>query len=320
MPERFLVFHTPQYEYFARGLCSHEGFSPGEIERITFPDGENYKRSSDYVRGRNVILVGGTVDDSETLELFDIACGLIYDGADTLMMIVPYFGYSTMERAVKPGEFVIAKNRALLLSAIPRARRCNEILLVDLHTAGTVHYFEGHLRPYHLYTKRLMMKLISSFEDFDNVVLASTDAGRAKWVENLAEALDVPAAFAYKKRVSGDETKIRGINADVAGRHVVIYDDMIRTGGSLINAGEAYKEAGATKLTALAGHGVLPGDAIGKIERSGLFEQVITTDTHPHAVALAKTNSFLKIRSVIPDIGDFLRNREAYGAAAFLDT
>src|SRR5262249_49923188 len=127
-------------------------------------------------------------------------------------------------------------------------------------------------------------------------VLASTDAGRAKWVEKLAKETGVPPAFAYKSRIDGSNVESRGINGPVKGRVVTIYDDMIRTGGSLIEAGKGYKEAGALAIYAIATHGVLPGDSLAKLEASGLFQGIVCTDSHPRAQALNGTTRFLTVK------------------------
>jgi ribose-phosphate pyrophosphokinase len=226
-----------------------------------------------------------------------------------------------MERAVQPGEIVTAKTRAVLLSSIPQARFSNEIVMIDLHTGGIPHYFEDHIRPYHLSAKNVIAAILGELES-PNKVLASTDAGRAKWVENLANEIGIDAAFVYKRRFDGENTAIRGINANVEGRHVVIYDDMIRTGGSLIKAAQAYEEAGAARLTAITTHGVLPGNALERIRESGLFDHVFLTDTHPRALELeaGEANGFLQIRSIVPELARFLQNREDYGANGYLHT
>lgn len=281
-----LIFSTPNYQYFADALCRLPQFQPGSLITNRFPDKEKYYRFDRPVQGCHAILVGGTVNDSDTLELFDLACGLIYHGIEKLTLAMPYYGYATMERATEAGEVVMAKTRAQLFSAIPIARTCNEVVLLDLHTDGISYYFEGQIRPYHLQGHQLIADTLRAQFILDNCVVASTDAGRAKWVEHLANLLDTPAAFVYKRRSSGSATEIRGINADVSNKHVIIYDDMIRTGGSLIKAAQVYKDAGATQVTAISTHGVLPEDALQRIHASGLLEKVIVTDSHPQAVSL----------------------------------
>src|SRR6185436_10356359 len=109
-------------------------------------------------------------------------------------------------------------------------------------------------------------------------VLGATDAGRAKWVQSLARGLGVEPAFVYKSRDPGSGSlTVTGINADVRGREVVLYDDMIRTGSSLLQAGRAYLAAGATKVHAIASHLVLPDDSLDKLRAAGVFEHIIGT-------------------------------------------
>jgi ribose-phosphate pyrophosphokinase len=229
-----------------------------------------------------------------TLELYDLACGLVMYGAYRMRMVIPYFGYSTMERSTKPGEIVTAKTRARLLSSIPAASRGTQVFLLDLHMGGIAHYFEGGIRSIHVYGKPLTTAAARRLGGSD-FVLASTDAGRAKWVESLAKDLQVDAAFVYKRRTSGSETEITGVSANVSGRKVVIYDDMIRTGGSLLAAAKVYKDAGAVSIDAIATHGLFPGDSLAKIRNTGLLGRVVTTDSHPRAVSLA--SEFLEVDS-----------------------
>ena len=277
-----LIFSLPGYEPLAQELVWQLDGEAGKVDRREFPDGERYQRLACSVLGRHVILVGGTIDDSATLAMYDLACALVKYGAQRLDMVVPYFGYSTMERAILPGEVVTAKTRARLFSAIPPASANNHILLLDLHSEGIAHYFEGGLTAFHMYAKPALIPIIRRLGG-DNFVLGSTDAGRAKWVESLANDLNVDAAFILKRRISATETRVTAMNANVAGRCVVIYDDMIRTGGSLLNAAKAYRDAGATRMVACCTHGVFPPGAFARLKDSGVFDAIVATDTHPNA-------------------------------------
>lgn len=302
-----IIISTGRYTYLRDRLQEHDDFELHSVESKIFPDGEQYHCIAGDVEDRDVILVGGTIDDTETLELFDLGCALVQCGAKSLTLVIPYFGYSTMERAVKHGEVIKGKTRAVLLSAIPHAGRGNRIVLLDLHTEGLPYYFDPAVRPVHLYAKPVILEAARQLGG-DNFVLASTDAGRAKWVESLALDLGVPAAFVYKQRLSGTDTKITGINADVNGRHVIVYDDMIRTGGSLINAAKAYRDAGATEVSVLATHGLFSGDGLTRLRKSGLINKVVVTDTHPNAVNLQ--DDFLEVHSIAPLLIHQLRKGE----------
>lgn len=298
-----LLYHTIAYSDLGRRLADAASLDLGSIEHREFPDGEHYRRVITPPGGKDVVLVGGTIDDASTLEIYDLGCSLVRHGARSLTFVIPYFGYSTMERAVKPGEVVTAKNRARLLSAIPMAEVGNRLVLVDLHAPGIPYYFEGNLHPFHLYAKPIILDSARELGGSD-FVLASTDAGRAKWVESLANNLGVDASFIFKRRLDGERTEVMAMNARVEGRRVVIYDDMIRTGSSLIEAARSYREAGASAVCAIATHGVFPGDSLDRIRASGQIEKIVTTDTHPRARQLE--GEFLKVHSIASVIAAFL--------------
>jgi ribose-phosphate pyrophosphokinase len=298
-----LLFSTQRYEYLKEKLLTNGLFGNGKIDRKVFPDGEHYLRIQTPVNQEDVVLIGGTISDADTLELYDLANGFVKYGARSLTIIIPYFSYSTMERAVQDGEIVTAKTRAMLFSSIPNATYGNRIVLMDLHSEGIPHYFEGGIRPVHLYCKDLIKEAATELYGH-NFILASTDAGRAKWVESLANDMGVEAAFIFKKRMSGNETKITGINADVQGRNVIIYDDMIRTGGSLLQAAAAYKAAGAARLSVITTHGIFAKNSFQRLVDSQLFDMIYCTDSHPNALNIEHKQ--LKIKSIAPILQKYL--------------
>ncbi len=300
MKEAPLLFSLPSYAQLARRLTKKSGCTAGEIEIRKFPDGERYLRILSEARGRRTVLLGGTTDDAATLDLFDLASGLVAAGSRELTILLPYFGYSTMERSVRPGEVVKAKVRARLFSAIPLAPYGNRIVLLDLHSEGIPFYFEGGISPLHLYAKSLILATAKRVGG-TQAVLGCVDAGRAKWVESLANDLGVSVGFVYKRRSSGRKTEVSGINVSVKGKRVVLYDDMIRTGGSVIQAARAYQEAGATSISLISTHGLFTDNGLKRLRDSGVIERVFCTDSHPNAVAALATASakgFLEVLSI----------------------
>jgi len=269
---------------FAQRLARELDVPLSSVDRQRFPDGEDYLRFALEQRldllEQDVVLVGATESSRTIDEMYRLGCTAVKGGARTLILAIPYFGYSTMERAVKPGEVVSAKTVARQLSAIPRAARGNWVLLMDLHASGIVHYFEGDVVALELYAEPTLVAAIQQL-NLPNLCLASTDMGRAKWVEVFANRLHAPVALIHKKRLSGSETKINAVVGEVAGKNVVIYDDMIRTGGSLIQAAEAYLQEGAVSVHAAATHLVLPPGTVERLEAAPL-QGILGTDTHPH--------------------------------------
>lgn len=277
-----LLFAIPSYAYLEPAFMAAGEFEPGVTERKTFPDGERYLRIVTDLVDRDVVLLGGTPTDADWLEVFDLACGIVRGGARSLWIVMPYFGYSTMERAVLPGEVVVAKTRARLVSAIPSPEGGTHLFLFDLHTDGIEFYLDDRLLARHVYGAPLITaKIAERMQGSTDFVLGACDAGRAKWVQSLARDLRVEPAFVYKRRDPNGSTAVTGVNADVKGREVVVYDDMIRTGSSLVQAGRAYLAAGATRVHAIASHLVLPNDALDRVRATGVFASIMGTDSHP---------------------------------------
>jgi len=289
-----MIYATHSYAELASRVAALARLPIGEVETRLFPDGERYLRLVSDPASQDVVLLGGTVSEPETLELYDLACGVVEAGARSLALVIPYFGYSTMERATRPNEVVTAKNRARLLSSIPGPPWGSRVLLLDLHTEGIPFYFEGSLRPVQLSAARV---ILACLKRLGAEVVACTDAGRAKWVERFANDLDIGAAFVFKRRKE-DRLEVTAVSAQVAGKRVVIYDDLIRSGASLLAAARAYREAGAASLAAVATHGVFPDDAVERLRKSALLDTLVVTDSHPRAVALR--SDFVEVISIAP--------------------
>lgn len=290
-----LVVSIPSYAALAARIAAVAGWPLGSVERKTFADGEVYQRLETPVRGREVVLVAGTATDADTLLAYDLACAVVHWGAHRLSWVCPYFGYMTMERSVRSGEAVTAKTRAALISAVPRSPLGNRVVLLDLHAPGIPHYFGDDVRAFHVYGKELVFEAARAFGGED-LVLAAPDAGRAKWVQSLANELGVDVALAYKRRAPDGKVRLTGVDAKVAGRTVVIYDDMVRTGGTLIEAAQAFRAGGATRVFAVATHLVLPGQATERLLSDGVLDGLAGTDSHPRALEVRHPR--LAVRSV----------------------
>lgn len=311
MSSKKFIFSTKAYEPLVNDLLALSLapalFEKGEVERREFADGEDYLRITSRVTTRDAVLVGGTVSDEDTLELYDFACGLVSSGVHRLWIVIPYYGYSTMERSTKPGEIVKAKTRARLLSSIPLPGSGAQVVMLDLHVDSVAHYFEGSMQSVHIQGQDILLDMIRSLSTDGNYVLASTDAGRAKQVEKLANILKVPASFVFKKRNDDGTTEVTAVSAGVRDKHVIIYDDMIRTGGSLINAAKAYKDAGAARISVVSTHGIFAFDAVEKLHACGLIDVVLVTDSHSNA--RKKQSAFIRVASIAPLLADFLSNQ-----------
>jgi ribose-phosphate pyrophosphokinase len=267
-----ILFNTEKYKYLADELPHKKG----NLVRKKFDDGEHYIRIDTKLEDEDVYILGGTISDHDTMDIYDLACACVMYGAKSLHLVIPYFGYSTMERAVKGGEVVKAKTRARLLSSIPKATEGNYIHLFDVHSEGIVHYFEDGLKSRMMSSDSLFSDIIKQYPE---AVLASPDAGRAKTVETLASKFNRDVALVLKRR-DGNKISHTAINADVEGKNVIIYDDMIRSGNTLIAAAKAYKSNGAKRIIVLSSHGLFTNH---KLLDTELIEHFYVTNSHPNS-------------------------------------
>lgn len=252
------------------------------LERKTFPDGETYLRFTQSTHNGHLILVGNTNDDTVLVEMHALAWQAVHDGVAKITVVIPYFGYSTMERATKEGEVVRAKTQAVLLSHLPKPPQGIHIVVCDLHSEGIPHYFEQGIKVTHLYAQSLFVRYLSE-RNIPKLVLGTADSGRIKWVESYAKELNVEMAFILKRRDDATHTEIQGVGgASVRGKTVFLFDDMIRTGGSIAKAVETYKKAHAREVIVGTTHLILtrkqPALVLKRIAQAGA-SCIVTTDT-----------------------------------------
>jgi ribose-phosphate pyrophosphokinase len=259
-----------------RKVAENLGIPFSEMIRQQFADGEQYHAFPRSVAGKDLIIIGATHDSSAHQELLDLIQGGIYYNASSVNVVIPYLGYSTMERA-KPGSNEIPKG-ITRTRQIFRARP-NFVAFVDLHSEAVLHAHGGDISTTHIWTDSLVIKKIqeSGLRDY---VLVSPDYGFSKRVARLAGKLDCPHTAADKDRYDKDKTIISQVSSVVKGKNVIICDDMIRTGGSILQTAERCLQAGAKDVAVMATHLVMAGQARKRFENSSV-SKVIGSDTYP---------------------------------------
>ncbi len=273
------------------------GFS--EMIRERFADGETYHAFPEEVAGKVLIIVASTHNESSHQELMDLIQGGRYFNAASVNVVIPYLGYSTMERA-KRGSFEIPKG-------VTRTRQIfrahpDFVAFVDLHSEAVLHAHGGDVSTKHIWTGELVMEHLRQM-DLGEYVLVSPDYGFSKQVAKLASILGCPHTAADKDRYDTDKTIVSQISSVVKGKTAVICDDMIRTGGSIIQTAERCKEAGATQIVVLATHLVMAGEARQHFLDSNI-SKVIGSDTYPGRVS----DDLLEVYSVAPLLAGVLKD------------
>lgn len=304
MPRKTFVMSTAESGYLADMIAySLDINNRLSTDRRTFGDGEHYYRievgdQADLV-GNNVVIVGSTHSDDATHEIYRIGCALANYGTRRRIFVNPFFGYSTMERAVHAGEVVTAKTQARHFSSIPNSGLGNIFLLLDTHSEGLVHYFEGDCVRMELHAEELLKEEITKL-GLSNFMFASADLGRPRLVQRLAAHFKTNIALISKTR-SFEETKILDVIGDVTGKDVIIYDDMTRSAKTLVDAAKAYLARGATSVYAVLSHFALNNPGVVDVLVNSPIVKVITTNSHPMSQQVLVHDSD---KFVVTDVSD----------------
>lgn len=268
-----------------------------EMLRRRFADGEGYHAFPRSISGKHLIIIGATHTDYSYQELLDLIQGGRYWNAASINVIIPYLGYSTMERA-KPYSHEIPKG-ITRTRQIFRARP-DFVAFVDLHSEAVLHAHAGEVSTLHVWTDSLAVEKIQA-TGLSDFVLVSPDYGFSKRVARLASMLDCPHTAADKDRYDTDKTIVGQISSVVQGRTAIVCDDMIRTGGSIIQTAERCLDAGAADVVVMATHLVMAGDSRQRFEDSPILK-VIGSDTYPGR----KSDDLLEVYSVAPLLAEIL--------------
>jgi len=269
----------------------------GAVEKKRFVDGEIYHAFPADISGKDVVIVGATHDDEAHQELLDLIDGSRYMNANTVNVVIPYLGYSTMEQS-KPDIYEIPKG-ITRTRQIFRARP-DFAAFIDLHSEAVLHAHCGDVQTKHILTNNLVVAKIRE-SDLRDYVLVSPDYGRSKWVARLASQLNASHTAADKDRYAMDKTMVGQVASVVKGKTAVICDDMIRTGGSIIQTAARCLEAGARDAVLMATHLVMAGDARRKMEDNGI-RKIIGSDTFPGV----SSDELLDVYSVAPLVVEVL--------------
>jgi ribose-phosphate pyrophosphokinase len=273
---------------------------PVSSMRITrFADGEYDVKIAESVRGADVFLIQPTCQPvSENLiQLFIILDALRRASAGRITAVIPYYGYARKEKKTQARDPISAK----LMADIITLAGANRVIALDLHADAIQGFFD--IPVDHLTAEKLIVEYIRKLR-LPNPVIVSPDIGGAKRVGDVARHLDLPIAFAYKRRPKDDVVSDQRVVGEVDGMDAVIVDDLIATGGTLVGVSKALRAEGATSVRVLATHGVLASDAVEKLVDSPI-EEVVITDSIP--LPPDKQNAKIKVLSVAPLLAEAIR-------------
>lgn len=297
-PDDIIILSNEASEPLARKIAAQLDIPFTRVHKKFFTDGEIYHAFPRDISGKHVTIIGATHNDVSLQELIDLIDGCRYYRAKRVNVVVPYLGYSTMEQA-KPDLNEIPKG-ITRTRQIYRARP-DYVAFIDLHSQAVLHAHRGDVQTQHITTSSLIVEKIRELR-LDDLVLVSPDYGRSKWVARLAGMLNVPHTAADKDRFAMDKTMVSQVASVVDGKIAVICDDMIRTGGSIIQTAQRCREAGARQTILFATHLVLAGKSRERFREHGI-SKIIGADTYPGV----ESDDLLDIFSVAPLVADALK-------------
>jgi ribose-phosphate pyrophosphokinase len=261
-----------------------------------FADMEIFVEIQENVRGADVFIVQSTSfpANDHLMELLIIIDALRRASARRITAVVPYFGYARQDR--KPGARTPIS--AKLVANLITHAGADRVMTLDLHAGQIQGFFD--IPTDNLYASPVMVRDIRERFDLAKIMVVSPDVGGVVRARGLAKRINAPLAIIEKRRERAGESEVMNVIGEVAGHTCVLVDDIVDSGGTLVNAADALLEQGASDVFAYISHGVLSGGAVARINASRLKELVITDSIQPtKAVQEAKNIRVLSIDTLI---------------------
>ncbi len=283
----------------ARKITEYLGIPLGKMEIRSFSDGEAYVKVNESVRGRDIFLLQPTSPPaSENLmELLIMIDAFQRASAGRITAVIPYYGYARQDRKDQPRVPITSKLVANLITVA----KADRVLTMDLHVDQIHGFFD--IKIDHLFAASIIIEYFKK-KNLKDLIVLSPDVGGLRRARAYARRLVIPLAFVDKRRPVADEAEIINIVGKIKGKQILIVDDMIDTGGTLLIATNTLLEKGATAVYASCTHAVFSGEAYEKINASPLKEMVVT-DTIP--LNSKRTKNKIKVLSVAPLLGEAIK-------------
>ncbi len=268
------IFSCRATRYLADKIAKEYGAPLGQSDVTLFSDGEFRTSYEENIRGNDLFIIQSTFPPADNLfELLLMIDAAKRASARKIIAVIPYFGFARQDRKDKPRVPITSKLVANLLTAAGVSR----IITVDLHADQIQGFFETPVD--HLQASSFFVPYLRSL-NIDSLMFASPDTGGTRRASVYAKIFGTGFAICYKQRSKPNVVDQMQLIGDVEGKNVVLLDDILDTGNTMIKAAELILDQGAKSVRAVVTHPVLSGNAIDRIEKSRLTE-LIVSDTIP---------------------------------------
>ena len=266
-----------------------------------FADMEIFVEIQDNMRGEDVYVVQSTSypANDNLMELLIILDALKRASARRVTAVIPYFGYARQDRKPGPRTPISAKLVADLITKAGAQR----VLTLDLHAAQIQGFFD--IPTDNLFAAPVMVRDIEQRYEPDNLMVVSPDVGGVVRARGLAKRISAPLAIVDKRRERPNDSEVMNVIGDVKGKRCILVDDIIDSGGTLVNAADALLKQGATEVMAYITHGVLSHGAVARIAGSAIKTLVITDSIQPTEAVRVASN--IRVLSIAPLMAEAIR-------------
>jgi ribose-phosphate pyrophosphokinase len=294
------VFSGNAHPELAQDICRYMEMPMGDVEVFEFSNENIFVRFRENIRARDVFIVQTMTSPVNTriMELFIMIDAARRASAGRITAVVPYYPYGRSDKKDQPRVPITAR----LIANFLEAAGADRLLTVDLHAGQIQGFFNIPV------DELTALSLLAGFfkeKSIPNLTVVATDVGGAKGARRMADRLDAPLAIVEKRRL-GNEEKVEALTiiGEVEGRTVLIVDDEVLTGSTLVTTAATVTNHGATAVYSSATHPILSGDAVERIERAPIKELVFT-DTIP--IPPEKKLPNFTILSLAPLLGEAIR-------------
>ncbi len=294
-PSNVKIFSGTASKYLAKEIAECYGTPLGQTALLQFSDGEFQPSFEETVRGSDVFIVQSTLPPSDNLfELLLMIDAAKRASARQIVAVMPYFGFARQDRKDKPRVSIGAKLIANLLTAAGVTR----IMTMDLHADQIQGFFDVPVD--HLFASAIFLPYIKSL-NLENVTFASPDTGGTRRAGAYAKHFNAEMVICYKQRKKANVIESMTLIGDVAGKDVILIDDLVDTAGTITAAANMMVEKGAKSVRAMCPHPVLSGKAYERINNSALTELVVC-----NTIPLKQESDKIKVLSVAELFADVI--------------
>mmetsp|Transcript_9143 Transcript_9143/g.22523 ORF Transcript_9143/g.22523 Transcript_9143/m.22523 type:complete len:345 (-) Transcript_9143:140-1174(-) len=290
-PKKKYLYYCPQMAELAASIAQQQSslkIELGEISWKRFPDGfpNVFVEGAETIRGKHVAFLASFNNPETIFEQISVIYSLPKMFIASFTLILPFFPTGTAERVEREGEVPTAVTLARILSHIPLSRGGpTSTIIFDIHALQERFYFGDNITPCFETGIPLLLKELAELEDAKDVVIAYPDEGAMKRFHTMFVGFEEVVCTKVRQ---GDKRLVTLKEGDPKGKHVVIVDDLVQSGGTLIECGKLLQRHGATRISAYCTHGVFPNDSYKKFTDSDQFSNFWITDSCPQTVALVR--------------------------------